>query len=81
MISVITTCYNREAYIAQAIQSVLDQTHKDFELIVWDDGSTNDSVAIALGYAARNCCIFVVAAPHQGYTAALKQQTCKDTFI
>lgn len=70
MISIITTCYNREQYLAQAIQSVLDQTYKDFELIVWDDGSTDGSVAIAQAYANKDSRIKVIAAEHRGFVTA-----------
>ena len=52
MISVLLTSYNRERYIAEAIESVLAQTFADFELIVTDDGSTDRTVAIAQRYAA-----------------------------
>ena len=45
-ISVLMTTYNREKYVRQAIQSVLDSTFKDFELIVTDDGSTDGTVRI-----------------------------------
>lgn len=79
MISVITTAYNRETYIAQAIQSVLDQTLKDFELIVWDDGSTDNTLAIAQAYEARDRRIKVIGSYHQGYTAALKQALALST--
>jgi glycosyltransferase involved in cell wall biosynthesis len=47
MISLICTVYNREKYLLQCLQSVFDQTHGDWELIVWDDGSTDQSRAIA----------------------------------
>jgi len=45
-VSVILTCFNGERYIAKAIQSVLDQTWRDFELIVVDDGSTDGTSAV-----------------------------------
>src|SRR4029077_20797158 len=47
MISVLLTSYNRERYIAEAIESVLAQTFADFELIVSDDASSDGTVAIA----------------------------------
>lgn len=46
-ISIILPCYNVEKYIAKSIQSVLDQTFTDFELLVIIDGSPDNSKAIA----------------------------------
>ncbi len=45
-ISAIVPLYNHEKYIASAIQSLLNQTYKDFEIIVIDDGSTDKSAAV-----------------------------------
>ena len=41
MISIIIPAYNAADYLAQTIESVLNQTYSDFELILIDDGSTD----------------------------------------
>jgi len=46
IISVILPAYNCERYIRSAVQSVLDQTFRDFELIILDDGSTDQTAAV-----------------------------------
>lgn len=52
-ISIIIPTYNCESYIAETIDSVLDQTFSDFELIVIDDGSTDRTRQIASSYGAN----------------------------
>ena len=54
LVSVLLTSYNREAFIAESIESVLAQTLTDFELIVSDDQSRDGTVAIANDYARRD---------------------------
>jgi len=49
-ISVVMPVYNGEAYIGDAIESVLNQTFRDFELIIIDDGSTDATVSVIRRY-------------------------------
>lgn len=51
VISVVMPVYNAAPYLAEAIQSILDQTFSDFELILIDDASTDTSYAIAQSFA------------------------------
>jgi glycosyltransferase involved in cell wall biosynthesis len=53
-VSVLTTVYNREKYLAACIESVLASTFQDWELIVVDDQSADNSVAIARSYAVKD---------------------------
>ena len=54
VISVIMTAYNREKYIAEAIESVLASTYENFELIIVDDGSKDNTVKIAKEYERKD---------------------------
>jgi len=51
LVSVLMTCYNREKYIAEAINSVLNSTYHNWELIIVDDQSKDNTVAIAESFA------------------------------
>lgn len=55
LVSVLMTAYNREKYIAEAIESVLASTFRDFELIIVDDASTDNTVAIARKFESADC--------------------------
>lgn len=83
MISVVIPTYNRAKYLPQAIESVLEQTYRNFELIIWDDGSVDASPQIADYYAARDSRIKVILATHQGLTKSLKNAfaLCKGKYI
>ncbi len=74
-VSVVITCYNYGRYVQLAIESVLAQTHSNIELIVVDDGSTDDTASILDRYADRVVRIRQdnrghVAAVNRGYAAA-----------
>ena len=46
LISVVVTCYNHQDYIEQCLRSIFEQTYKNIELLVLDDGSTDKSAQI-----------------------------------
>jgi glycosyltransferase involved in cell wall biosynthesis len=59
VVSVLMTSYNREQYIAEAIESVLASDFEDFELIIVDDASTDNTVSIARSYEQSDSCVNV----------------------
>jgi len=78
-ISLVMTLFNRERYVGEAIESVLAQSRRDFELVVWDDGSTDHSLEIARDYAKLDERVRVVTAEHLGRTPALKAAIAETT--
>lgn len=66
----IVPVYQVEKYIAQCIESVLNQTFKDFELILIDDGSKDQSGSICDLYAAKDDRILVIHTENRGAAAA-----------
>ncbi|MEI8388568.1 MAG: glycosyltransferase [bacterium] len=53
-VSIITASYNYENFISEAIESVLSQTFKDWELIIVDDGSNDDSIEVIGQYVQKH---------------------------
>ena len=49
-VSVIMNCYNGNVFLREAISSILSQTYKNWELIFWDNQSTDDSKSIFKSY-------------------------------
>ena len=54
LISVVMSCYNRQNYVAQAIESILNQTYTNFEFIIIDDCSTDNTYKIIKKYVKRD---------------------------
>ena len=71
-ISVVLPVYNSQKYIATSIQSVLDQTFKDFELIIINDGSTDNSENIILTFTDERI-VYLKNKINQGLINSLNQ--------
>ncbi len=69
-VSVILDNYNYEAFIEEAIKSVLNQTYQDFELIIVDDGSTDSSRQIIREYASKSKKIVPILKQNGGQMSA-----------
>ena len=69
-ISVMMPAYNTGRFVGEAIQSILDQTLDDLELIIIDDGSTDDSLQVIQRYAKLDRRIRFVSRENRGITAS-----------
>lgn len=70
MISVIVPIYNVEEYLPTCIESILNQTYKDLEIILVDDGSTDKSGEICNGYAKQDNRCIVIHQSNKGLSEA-----------
>ena len=71
-VSVIVPVYNTERYLSDCIESILNQTFSQFELILVNDGSTDGSLEICEQYARKDCRIRLVSQNNQGQQVALE---------
>lgn len=70
MISIIMPIYNMEEHMEKAIDSVMNQTNQDFELILVDDGSTDNSLVMCKSYENKHQQIKVVTKENGGLSSA-----------
>lgn len=68
--SILMPAYNAAATIGRSIESVLGQTLADWELVIIDDGSEDDTLEVAQAYAERDERIRVHSSPHRGLVGA-----------
>jgi glycosyltransferase involved in cell wall biosynthesis len=73
LISVLLPAYDAAATLPAALASVARQRDADWECVVVDDGSRDETLAIARAFAARDPRFVVVGAPHEGIVAALNR--------
>jgi len=69
-VSVVLPVYNQEKYIAETIESVLAQTYTNFEFIILDDGSTDNSAEVIKKYAAIDKRIIALFETNRGKSSA-----------
>lgn len=70
LISVIVPVYNAQDFLPYCVDSILDQSYTNFELILVDDGSTDDSPRLCDDYASRDNRVTVIHQPNGGIAAA-----------
>ncbi len=83
MISVIVPIYNSDKYIARLFECLDNQSFEDFELILINDGSTDNSLQICKDYANDRKNVFIYSQDNQGVSAArnLGLEKAKGDFI
>ena len=69
-ISVIVPCYNAEKYLKKCVDSILDQSYKNIELILVDDGSKDNTAAICDNYALKDNRVKVIHKENGGASSA-----------
>lgn len=72
-VSVLMSAFNADKYLHAAMDSMLAQTYADFELLVLDDGSTDNTPSILRCYAERDPRVKVVIRPNRGLAASLNE--------
>lgn len=73
LVSVIMPVYNGELYLDEAIQSILTQTYKNFEFIIINDGSTDNSLDIIKKYMNKDTRIFLINRENKGLIYSLNE--------
>ncbi|MBM2832896.1 MAG: glycosyl transferase family 2 [Candidatus Brocadiaceae bacterium] len=72
-VSVIMSVYNGERFMAAAIESILNQTFTNFEFLITDDGSTDETPAILCAYASKDDRVRVIRQKNAGLTDTLNR--------
>lgn len=83
LVSIILPSYNYASFIADAVASVLQQTHSHIEVIIVDDGSTDDTADVAAGLVKQDDRVVYIRQGNQGPSAARNTgiQQSKGEFI
>lgn len=77
--SIVITNYNYARFLPECIESCLNQTHQDIEIIVVNDGSTDDSKSVIESYAQQHSNIIGVFQSNMGHTVAMNSGVAKSS--
>ena len=72
LVSIVVPIYNTEEYLQRCIESIRGQTYTNLEIVLVDDGSTDNSRKICDNYAVKDERIHVIHQPNGGIIAAKK---------
>ena len=75
LISVVVPVYNTESYLNKCIDSLLNQTYTNMEIILVDDGSTDHSGEICDSYAGKDSKIHVIHKENEGTASARNRRS------
>lgn len=83
IVSVIMPLYNAEAYMRNSIKSIIEQSHKDIEIILVDDGSSDGTLDVAYELASMNSRISVISQKNSGPGSARNNGLghCQGQFV
>ena len=70
LVSVVIPCYNQAHFLPEAIESVLGQSYQNFELLVVDDGSKDDTPKVASEYASQDSRVRLIGQQNRGLAGA-----------
>lgn len=73
LVSVILPVYNEEKYIGEAIDSILNQTYKNLELIIIDDGSTDHTLEVVMERKNKDDRVVVITRRNKGLVSSLNE--------
>ncbi len=79
LVSIVIPAYNAAKYISETIGSVLNQSYQEFEIIVVDDASTDNTLQVVRGLAAKDNRIKLIELPHSGNPAVPRNRGVKES--
>jgi hypothetical protein len=83
LVSVLMPVYNASQYLKESINSILNQTYSAFELLIYNDGSSDDSISIIKAFASQDARIIFFDGPNCGLVVQLNKglQQAKGKYI